>query len=447
MRHIEDEPRALRARISELESQLDAKCDDCSVCRDLAATVERLRLHEWAMESSNEGIAIFDARRRDFPLVYVNAGFERQTGYAREEILGRSARVLHGPDTDAAKVEEIRRAMAEGREYRAEIISYRKDGTPWWNSLGLTPLRGEDGKVTHYVSVQTDITERVQSIADVESALKLLEATNIELTRTNRRMRRNLEAAAKVQQALLPARLPRARHFRFAWKFRPCEQLAGDSLNIFRLDDDHVGLYLLDVTGHGTAAALLAVAVNRVIAPMAHSTSVVRERNEATGTYRIAPPSEVARRLHRHFPWDADTGQFFTMIYGVIELRTHRFRYTTAGHPPPLYLPANGEPVTLGGRGMPIGVGDGVYEDACIELGVGDRVHLCSDGVSETMNGEQNLFGRRRMTQAFVEGAHMSLDDCQDRLLERIEAWHGSTRFEDDLSLLSFEFMPEQRRG
>jgi len=431
----------LRARIRELESRLEAQCSQCAARGALEESAERRRLHEWAIESSNEGIAIFDARRKDFPLVYVNAGFEHQTGYAREELLGGSARVLHGPDTDTAKVERIRKAMAEGREYRAEIISYRKDGTPWWNRLSLTPLRDEQGEVTHYVSVQTDITEAVQSTADVEAALKLLEATNVELTRANRRMRKNLEAAAKVQQALLPGRLPRTKDIRFAWKFRPCEQLAGDSLNIFRLDDDHVGVYLLDVTGHGTAAALLAVAVNRIIAPMAHSTSLVRERDEATGTYRIALPSEVAMRLHRHFPWDADTGQFFTMVYGVIERRTRRFRYTTAGHPAPLYLPAGGEPVTLGSRGMPIGVGDGVYEDQCVEMAVGDRVHLYSDGVPETMNGARNLFGRRRLTAAFAEGAGLSLDDCQDDILARIERWHGGSQFEDDLSLLSFEFV------
>lgn len=439
MNHTQDELAQLRARVAELEATLESRCHACETRQELESAAGELRLFEWAIESSGEGIAIFDASKPEYPLVYVNAGFEEQTGYRREEVLGQSARLLHGPKTDARTVDRIRAAMAAGEAYRAEVISYRKDGTPWWNRLSLTPLRNGDNQVTHFVSVQTDVTERVQTTTDVESALRLLETTNMELTRTNRRMRKNLEAAAKVQQSLLPERLPKAKGFRFAWKFRPSEQLAGDSLNIFRLDDQHVGVYLLDVTGHGTAAALLAVAVNRVLAPMVHSTSIVREKDEANGGYRITPPSQVAHRLHRHFPWDPETGQFFTLVYGVLHVPQRRFEYATAGHPPPVYLPASGEMVKLRGRGMPIGVGDGVYEDYVVDLSPGDRLHLFSDGVPETMNAERNLFGKRRLVETFVAGRELSLDACEESVLARVETWHESAHFEDDLSLLSIE--------
>ena len=95
MQKTEDEILALRGRIAELEAQLAQCAEVCPARPGTEDAAHQLRLHEWAIESSNEGIAIFDARQDDFPLVYVNAGFEKQTGYSREELLGRSARILH----------------------------------------------------------------------------------------------------------------------------------------------------------------------------------------------------------------------------------------------------------------------------------------------------------------------------------------------------------------
>src|SRR5205814_9681296 len=111
----------------------------------------------------------------------------------------------------------------------------------------------------------------------------------------------------------------------FAWVSRPCEELAGDTLNVVRLDDDHVGLYLLDVSGHGVAAALLAVRAHQVLSPVRElSTALVRGGGPV-------PPAEVAGHLDRLFPLTEDAGQFFTLAYGVLNRRTGRLRYVTAG--------------------------------------------------------------------------------------------------------------------
>src|SRR5438067_590681 len=80
-----------------------------------------------------------------------------------------------------------------------------------------------------------------------------------QLAAANERMRRDLEAAARVQQAFRPAAAPEVPGARLAWRSRPCGELAGDALNVWRLDDRHLGLYVLDVNGHGIAAALLSL--------------------------------------------------------------------------------------------------------------------------------------------------------------------------------------------
>lgn len=121
---------------------------------------ERLRLSERVLQSVTNGVMIADARRFDYPLVYVNRGFEQITGYDGQEVIGRNARLLQGPATDLQALAEIRTSLAEKRDCRVTIRNYRKDGTTFWNELTLSPVRDELGRLSHYVGVQSDITER-----------------------------------------------------------------------------------------------------------------------------------------------------------------------------------------------------------------------------------------------------------------------------------------------
>ena len=398
-----------------------------------------LDLRERAMEASDEGIVILDVRHPDYPIVYANAGFERQTGYTRAEVLNQNARFIHGPETDPETLARIRGALESRRPYTAEIVSYRKDGSPFWNRISLSPIRQEGGEITHFVAIQSDVSDRTQSNADVQTALELLEKTNQQLTRVNRRMKRNLETAAKVQYALLPEHLPQVKGVNFAWKFKPCDELAGDILNIFRINRTSVGVYLLDVSGHGTAAALLAVSVSRMLSPKALASSLVREEDESASDYIVTPPARVAEELNANFTWDAETGQFFTLIYGVLDTGTLEFRYVSAGHPGPAHFAQGRPPVIPRSSGMPIGLATRPYEEQCIQLAPGDRLHLYSDGLTEAMNRQRDLFGVPRLLEHLQCGATYPLAACQDGLMVALEAFRGGPRFDDDISLVSLE--------
>jgi two-component system, cell cycle sensor histidine kinase and response regulator CckA len=119
-----------------------------------------LRLRERVMEGMSQGLLIADATRPDRAAIYVNRGFERITGYSAAEVLGRNPRFLQGPDTDMASAQKIKAALAAGEPTSVEILNYRKDGTTYWNHLSITPIRDENGRLTHFVGLQTDITER-----------------------------------------------------------------------------------------------------------------------------------------------------------------------------------------------------------------------------------------------------------------------------------------------
>ncbi len=431
----------LAARVEDLEAQLRrARRAERARRLESERLNEQLQVLQRAMATTSEGITISDARRADMPLIYVNEGFVRLTGYSRQEVLHRNCRFLQGPDTPPEEVDKIRAALNEGRQYTGELLNYRKDGSPFWNRISLTPLRNSQGKVTHYVGVQSDITERVQAEKSVRDALTLLESVNQQLTGANRRMKRELAAAAKMQQALLPDRVPETPTVRFHWKLIPCEELAGDILNIFRLDADHVGIYLLDVTGHGVAAALLAVSASRMLSPVGNVETLPCEANhEESHSYRLLEPAEVANNLNRIFPWEPESGQFFTLIYGVLNLRRLTFRYVSAGHPPPIHLKVSGDAVLPRGKGLPIGLSETPYEEQVIQMTPGDRLWIYSDGVTETANQNHEAFGNNRLLDTLRRQAETPLEKGMEALLAELRAWRGNRPLEDDISLVAVD--------
>lgn len=121
---------------------------------------EDLALRDRAIASTSEGICITDPHQPDNPVIYVNAGFERITGYSASEVLGRNCRFLQGQDTDQATLEKLRMAIRQEQECVVELLNYRKDGASFWNRFAITPVRNAQAQVTHYIGVLSDISER-----------------------------------------------------------------------------------------------------------------------------------------------------------------------------------------------------------------------------------------------------------------------------------------------
>jgi two-component system, NtrC family, sensor kinase len=119
---------------------------------------ESLRLLERALETVASGIIITDAVRPDFPILYSNPAFERMTGYTRAELAGKNCRLLQGPETSLEARQLIRDCLERREKCHVVLKNYRKDGTPFWNELSLTPLVDEKGRLTHYIGMQHDIT-------------------------------------------------------------------------------------------------------------------------------------------------------------------------------------------------------------------------------------------------------------------------------------------------
>ncbi len=385
------------------------------------APADQLALKDRALDVAAEGVTIADARLPDRPLIYANEGFVRITGYPVTEVLGRNCRFLQGPGTDPNAVAEIRAAVAEYRECVVEVLNYRKDKTTFWNRLSITPVRDHLGEVTHYIGIQSDVTARRVA----EQALR----------RTKEALEQDLRLAARIQQTLLPPPDMRLRGFRMAQAFRPCTDLAGDAVGIVPLPHGQVGLYLLDVSGHGVGAALLSFTLNHLLSPSVEGALLVEETEAGPD---IVLPSRVAERLNRQFPMDR-TRQYFTLVYGILDESSGRFRYVMAGHPIPVLLPKGAPPTPLNGSGLPIGMIENArFEDETVTLRAGDRLYFYTDGVVEAFDATEQEFGYARLVDEIGRHRDRPLREGLDLIADSVRDWSGG-HLRDDVSLLAVE--------
>ena len=281
--------------------------------------------------------------------------------------------------------------------------------------------------------------------ARVETHLKLrrlqleLEEANARLAKINERMSRDLKAAAKIQETFLPRDLPRVPGMDFAWIYRPCDELAGDGLNIIPLGDGRFGLYVLDVSGHGVASALLSVTLSRLLSPPPDPSSILIQNGKGGDPIDVKSPAVVAAHLNSLFPFDAATEQLTSMVYGILNTATGEFRYVSAGHPGPVHLSSSALPAILESDGFLIGLADDTYEERSVRLKQGDRLYLYSDGVPEAMNPAGEQFGNARLLAAIGQARSETLQMSVVFILEEISRWHGSASPQDDISIVAVE--------
>ncbi|WP_179906254.1 PAS domain-containing hybrid sensor histidine kinase/response regulator [Rhabdonatronobacter sediminivivens] len=147
---------------------------------------EQLRLLENAVSRQNDILLITEAAPIDAPdgprIVYVNDAFERRTGYSREDVIGKTPRILQGPKTQRAALDRIRRAMENWQPVRAELINYTSAGEEFWLEMDLVPLADDTGAFTHWVAVERDITDRRHAEEEIrlsqERFQRVTQATN-----------------------------------------------------------------------------------------------------------------------------------------------------------------------------------------------------------------------------------------------------------------------------
>jgi len=262
------------------------------------------------------------------------------------------------------------------------------------------------------------------------------------LEKANRRIRAELEAAARIQASLLPQNPRTYSELDFAWRFLPSHELAGDILNIFSLDESHIALYVLDVSGHGIRAALHAVSMSRLLAPLLDQGSLLKVRDESSPRkYRLTSPAEVARTLNQRFPMDPENLQYFTMLYGILNLKTGEFTYVPCANPGFVRVSPDGEMELLENPGYPIGLEETAdFEEFTIQLKKGERLYIYTDGIPEAENPQEEYFSQEQVLRTLEKHEKVELEASLDAIVNTVHEWCGTNKFKDDITLLGLEY-------
>ena len=285
---------------------------------------------------------------------------------------------------------------------------------------------------------------RLDTHVTLKRTTEQLEQANRRLDSINRQLEDDLDAAARIQRQRLPEPAPRFDQCRFAWRYHPCERVGGDFLNVFRVDADHVAFYVLDVSGHGVRSALLSCAASWILQPPSLPVTPSGGDAQKSRPARLSP-ALVADALNSRFASKSSSGQFFTLMYAVLDERTLELRYVSTGHPPMIYLPASGAAHVLEGRGFPIGLLASdhekfqPYRERVLQLAPGDRLYSYTDGLSDLRNADDELFGTRRLVECIESARDQTLEDSMSDVMKCVEGWSEPSLVRDDISILGLE--------
>jgi len=304
-----------------------------------------------------------------------------------------------------------------------------------------------------YVTKDVDIgilLARIRTNVALKKTNEQFIETNRSLLQMQKKLEHDLEAAAKIQQEQMPDRKLVIDGWEVAWGYQPCDTLGGDSLNVIRLDDEHWAFYVLDVSGHGVPASLLAVSLNRILSPgpggagMFDTLLPPRPLGDGRGEQEsasVASAVYVLERLQEKFVPQENAMQFFTILYVTLNSRTGEMRIASGGHPGPILTERGRSPLLLTDpSGPPIGLipldADIPFIEADLQLMPGDQLMLYSDGLIEAFNDDQELFGVDRLQQCLADTRDLPLPDVVQRVHDQVHRWRNGASQKDDETLL-----------
>jgi sigma-B regulation protein RsbU (phosphoserine phosphatase) len=266
----------------------------------------------------------------------------------------------------------------------------------------------------------TKLDHQILAALAVEAASILDNARLVERERQRQRLEQELSIARDIQQALLPGGFRDFPHLAVAGSNTPCLAVGGDYYDVFPMDDNRTAFLIADVSGKGLGAALLTTMLQGAL----------------TGMTIGADPARVFNLINRFLCEHAEVGRYATMFFGILDLDGH-LNYINAGHPSPLLL-RHGvvtEPFIEGS--YPVGlIPEADYVTARMELQHDDTLVLFSDGVTEAMDPDEQMYGVPRLRGVLDGQQDASLDHLQKAVFESVRNFTRGTNQGDDITLL-----------
>lgn len=276
---------------------------------------------------------------------------------------------------------------------------------------------------------------------EVKKANHELRHTLDELQQVYDALERDLRQARNLQHILIGERQRDFGNCKVAFLLQSSGHVGGDLVGAFRIDAGRIGVYSIDVAGHGVAAAMLSARISALFAAGADSQNVVIGRDPVTGERTVLRPEQVAARMNQMMLEEMDTEAYLTMAYADIDLTTGRAQIVQAGHPHPVVQRAGGNVEFLGEGGLPVGlIAQAEYCSFEITLSPGDRLFLYSDGITECTNARTDEFGQTRLGELLKRLQATNGCAFLDALKWELGQWAGKDEFADDVSAAVIEF-------
>lgn len=243
-----------------------------------------------------------------------------------------------------------------------------------------------------------------------------------------RQLDRDMQVAQQIQMSLLPQNLPQLPTVKVAACNLPAFNIGGDYYDLIRIDDEHVGIAIADVSGKGIGGAMM----------MAVCQGVLRSRAQHEQS-----PARMLAELNRILSANLAEDMFITMLYMILNTRTRELKFARAGHERPLLNRANnGGPQALDAPGIAIGLADadvfdGVIEDVSLQLESGDTVVVYTDGITEALNKDNEEWGLERLIETIAKEAPNGVEPLTAAIRQRIALHVGAQSQYDDMTLLA----------
>lgn len=293
-------------------------------------------------------------------------------------------------------------------------------------------LRARINAGERIVRMQRDLARKNRLLTKVVGELQTLYAA----------LDRDLDEARALQQSLVPERSFRFPDADITLLFRPAGQVGGDLVGAIPLSDSRVGLYAIDVSGHGIASALMTARIAGLLSGVSPERNLALERKD-DGTVGLRRPDSICRQINDHLIEEMETELYLTAMMADCDLATGRVTLTQAGHPAAIIMGKNGEMRFAGEGGMPLGLLPGPSFDTFeFTLAPGERLLILSDGLSECPGASGGFLEPEGLAKLAAQSSSLKGAEFFEALMWDVYRFAGGTVLDDDVSGVMVEYRP-----